>query len=50
MTGKEKIKLIKKENLCFNCLKKDHRSDKCTSKNRCLQTDCAELHHTSLHD
>ena len=50
MTGKENIKLIKKENLCFNCLKKDHRSDKCTSKNRCLQTDCAELHHTSLHD
>ena len=50
MTSGEKIKFVKREKLCFNCLKKDHRSDKCNSKNRCLHSDCSEQHHTSLHD
>ena len=50
MTGKEKMKFVKSQNLSFNCLKRDHRAEKCPSKNRCLHPECAETHHTSLHD
>ena len=34
MTGKEKMKFVKKQNLCFNCLERDHRA-----KNVHLKTD-----------
>ena len=50
MTGKEKMKFVKSQNLSFNCLERDHRAEKCPSKNRCLHPECAETHHTSLHD
>ena len=50
MTGKEKMKFVKRHNLCFNCLKEDYKAGKCPSKNRCLHPECAETHHTFLHD
>ena len=50
MTGKKKIKFVKKQNLCFNCLKRGHRTEKCLSKNRYLHPKCVETHHTSLHN
>ena len=37
MTGTERIKLVKKEKLCFNCLKWNHSADKCSSKNGFVQ-------------
>ena len=49
MTATERIKLVKKEKLCFNCLKGNHNADKCSSKNKCFRPGCAEHHHTSLH-
>ena len=50
MTETERIKLVKKEKLHLNCLKGNHNSDKCSSKNKCFRPGCAEHHHTSLHD
>ena len=50
MTETERIKLVKKEKLRLNCLKGNHNSDKCSSKNKCFRPGCAEHHHTSLHD
>ena len=50
MTEKEKMKFVESQKLSFNCLKRDHRAEKCPSKNRCLHSECAETHHTSLHD
>ena len=44
MTGTERIKLVKKENLCFNSLKRNHNADKCSSKNKCFGPGCAEHH------
>lgn len=38
---------VKKHNLCFNCLKKGHGSQKCKSENRC--TKCKKMHHSMLH-
>ena len=35
-------KFIKRQNLCFNCLKRDHRAEKCPSTNRCFHPECAE--------
>ena len=46
---RERIKLVKKEEICFNCLKGNRCSAKYTSKNRCFQKECAKKH-TSLHD
>ena len=37
MTGTERMKLVKEEKLCFNCLKRNHNADKCTSKNAFIQ-------------
>ncbi len=39
------IEVIKKENLCFNCLG-HHKASKCQSRNRC--TNCNRKHHTSI--
>ena len=41
----KRLEIIKKENLCFNCLG-HHKASKCRSKNRC--TNCNRKHHTSL--
>lgn len=42
----ERIMLIKKENLCFNCLRKGHRVNVCTSSN-CRK--CGKAHNTLVH-
>ena len=34
----------------MNCLKDDHFTGKCSSKNTCFQKGCNERHHTTLHD
>ena len=48
MTGTERMKLVKKEKLCFNCLKGYHNADKCISKNKCFRPGCAEHHDTLI--
>ena len=40
---------IKRLELCFNCLYKNHDAIKCASTNRCLANGCGKRHHTSLH-
>ena len=40
----------KKLKLCYNCLKKDHFTSKCKSKNSCFNKGCTERHHTTLHE
>ncbi|XP_066928372.1 uncharacterized protein [Clytia hemisphaerica] len=42
--------MAKKLNLCYNCLKKDHFTSKCKSKNNCFNAGCDERHHTTLHE
>ena len=49
ITGKDKMQFAKRQNLHFNCLKRDHRADKCPSKKQ-MPSSCAKIHHTSLHD
>lgn len=43
----ERREYVKKQNLCFNCLRKGHSSLKCKSENRC--TKCKKMHHSILH-
>ncbi|XP_038106284.1 uncharacterized protein LOC119766023 [Culex quinquefasciatus] len=38
---------LRKHGLCFNCLRKGHRTDGCTSTNSCQK--CSKRHHTLLH-
>ena len=40
-----RIEIVKKENLCFNCLG-HHKISQCTSRFRCKK--CKKRHHTSL--
>ena len=42
---KKRMKIVKQQRLCFNCLA-HHRSSQCQSKNRCCN--CRHKHHTSL--
>ena len=49
-TPKRKFEFVKGKELCFNCLKDDHFTGKCSSKNTCFQRGCNERHHTTLHD
>ena len=39
---------VKKSSLCFNCLRKGHVINDCSSKSRCKQ--CDGKHHTLLHE
>ena len=50
MDPSERFEMAKKKRLCYNCLKKDHFTSKCQSKNSCFTTGCTERHHTSLHE
>ena len=45
----EKLKFVKANNLCFNCLQAHNVKD-CPSNNSCFSKDCSKKHHTSLHD
>ncbi|XP_017893334.1 uncharacterized protein LOC108632952, partial [Ceratina calcarata] len=42
----EKYEFVKKERLCFNCLRKNHTTEKCTCRS-CKK--CNRKHHTILH-
>lgn len=43
---KDKVELIKKHRLCFNCLRA-HRVANCQSTRRCIK--CGKTHHSSIH-
>lgn len=47
MNVEERVSRVKEENLCFNCLRKGHRSSACSSEKTCSK--CAKKHHTMLH-
>lgn len=47
MNVDERISRVKEANLCFNCLRKGHRSTACSSDKSCSM--CAKKHHTMLH-
>lgn len=42
----EKLKLVKRFALCFNCLKRNHTAEQCRNRG-CLK--CDNKHHTSIH-
>lgn len=44
-----RFETTKKLKLWYNCLRKDHFTSRCTSKNSCFETGCSERHHTMLH-
>ena len=46
---KQKLDLLLKNGLCFNCLLGGHRAAKCQSTVRCSQDSCGRKHHNSLH-
>ena len=50
LDASQRFEKAKKLKLCYNCLKKDHFTSKCKSKNSCFSADCTERHHTTLHD
>ena len=50
MTRRENMKFVKRQNLCTNLLKKDHRAEKSPSKNRCLHQECAETSQPSFYN
>ena len=47
MSRQEKVSFIKRNNLCFNCLRVGHRLDACPSQSSCRE--CQKRHHTSFH-
>ena len=47
---KERLKYIKSEKRCFNCLQANHGVKDCSSQHVCFATGCCKKHHTSLHD
>ncbi|XP_053960629.1 uncharacterized protein LOC128864894 [Anastrepha ludens] len=47
MNTNQRFDLIKKHDLCINCLGNGHRMIQCPSKNRCRS--CNRAHHTLLH-
>ncbi|CAG7724343.1 unnamed protein product, partial [Allacma fusca] len=42
-----RVKIIKSNSLCYNCLKRGHSAASCTSKSRCQR--CQKRHHTTVH-
>ena len=47
LSQQEKEKIVRERNLCFGCLKADHRSKDCTSRATCQR--CGKRHPTVLH-
>ena len=43
----KKASFIKRNNICFSCLRVEHRLDACPSQSSCRE--CQKRHHTSLH-
>ena len=48
-TDVEKLDLVKKKRLCFNCLNPGHGARKCLSKRTCFEKGCGKRHHTFIH-
>lgn len=44
----QRLEKVRAANLCFNCLRKGHRSSSCQSSNTCRK--CQKRHHTLLHE
>ncbi|XP_017487335.1 PREDICTED: uncharacterized protein LOC108375702 [Rhagoletis zephyria] len=42
-------RLVREGKLCFNCLKSDHRSNRCTYKHKCSGRYCSRMVHEILH-
>ena len=45
----EKIKIVKEQRLCWNCLSKGHVLKECKSQHCCKVSECNQQHHTLLH-
>jgi hypothetical protein len=45
----DRKRFLRKENLCFGCLKRGHKLEKCKNKRMCNLSECKEYHHRSLH-
>lgn len=50
MNLEERIQQIRNHRLCFTCFQDNHRSAKCTKRQRCGINGCAGRHHKLLHD
>ncbi|XP_055622293.1 uncharacterized protein LOC129765881 [Toxorhynchites rutilus septentrionalis] len=48
MSASEKIEKVRSAGVCFNCLRKGHRSKECPSPRSCRK--CQRRHHTQLHE
>ena len=48
MAPLKKISTVKGKKLCYNCLRDDHFTSKCNSKNTCFKEGCSAKH--TLHD
>lgn len=48
LTSAEKFEKVRSAGICFNCLRKGHRSNACPSSKSCQK--CNKRHHTQLHD
>ena len=46
----EKMFIVEKERLCWNCLAKGHQIKECKSNVKCRITNCGKRHHTILHE
>ena len=49
MTRLQRLDLLRRNGLCFNCFEPHHRSTDCTSESRCTRVGCGQCHHTLLH-
>ena len=50
MTVEDRVKLVKSKGLCFKCLGRSHRIDKCPEPDRkCSEDGCSKTHHPTLH-
>ena len=46
----ERMELVRKLKICFNCLSEGHAISECPSKRTCFQSGCGKKHHTTLHE
>ncbi|XP_077971393.1 uncharacterized protein LOC120335312 [Styela clava] len=45
----DRAEMVRRNNLCFNCLYRSHRENNCPSKYVCQVNGCGKLHHSLLH-
>ena len=50
MNPKDRMGIVLKFQVCFNCLSSSHKIPDCSSQNTCFQDGCGKKHHTTLHD